>query len=116
MIRRPPRSTLFPYTTLFRSLRAAGAEAMHACGMDLRVELLIDEEPHARVEGTGESDQVTRDGWHHQRRLTAERDDLPEAQRGFETLAFDFQWSLDDEPLAEHRADRIRNQRLAAHR
>src|SRR5258706_1740826 len=38
MIRRPPRSTLFPYTTLFRSLdvgmlgeRAAGvlAEAMH---------------------------------------------------------------------------------------
>src|SRR3712207_8858486 len=25
MIRRPPRSTLFPYTTLFRSLAAAGA-------------------------------------------------------------------------------------------
>src|SRR2546427_1062069 len=25
MIRRPPRSTLFPYTTLFRSLRHAGA-------------------------------------------------------------------------------------------
>src|SRR5438552_11390864 len=25
MIRRPPRSTLFPYTTLFRSLRAAPA-------------------------------------------------------------------------------------------
>src|SRR5438034_8159743 len=24
MLRRPPRSTLFPYTTLFRSLRAAG--------------------------------------------------------------------------------------------
>src|SRR5256886_5577201 len=24
MIRRPPRSTLFPYTTLFRSLRATG--------------------------------------------------------------------------------------------
>src|SRR5437870_11008556 len=24
MIRRPPRSTLFPYTTLFRSLRLAG--------------------------------------------------------------------------------------------
>src|SRR2546430_13686998 len=24
MIRRPPRSTLFPYTTLFRSVRAAG--------------------------------------------------------------------------------------------
>src|SRR5256885_12888713 len=26
MIRRPPRSTLFPYTTLFRSLHAAGPE------------------------------------------------------------------------------------------
>src|SRR5690554_7600472 len=28
MIRRPPRSTLFPYTTLFRSQRCGG----HACG------------------------------------------------------------------------------------
>src|SRR5688572_31825086 len=27
MIRRPPRSTLFPYTTLFRSARGATAEA-----------------------------------------------------------------------------------------
>src|SRR6266516_6198018 len=26
MIRRPPRSTLFPYTTLFRSRRARGAD------------------------------------------------------------------------------------------
>src|SRR3989442_8817530 len=26
MIRRPPRSTLFPYTTLFRSLRLAAAD------------------------------------------------------------------------------------------
>src|SRR5688572_31627745 len=31
MIRRPPRSTLFPYTTLFRSVRrAAGADAARA--------------------------------------------------------------------------------------
>src|SRR2546426_6421715 len=27
MIRRPPRSTLFPYTTLFRSSKQAGARA-----------------------------------------------------------------------------------------
>src|SRR3712207_8716013 len=27
MIRRPPRSTLFPYTTLFRSLKLAAAQA-----------------------------------------------------------------------------------------
>src|SRR2546426_5112036 len=33
MIRRPPRSTLFPYTTLFRSHRPAGPAALVArCG------------------------------------------------------------------------------------
>src|SRR5690349_22784839 len=29
MIRRPPRSTLFPYTTLFRSLGASGARLVN---------------------------------------------------------------------------------------
>src|SRR5260370_26226944 len=29
MIRRPPRSTLFPYTTLFRSLAVCNARALH---------------------------------------------------------------------------------------
>src|SRR5258708_14314497 len=33
MIRRPPRSTLFPYTTLFRSVK---------CGRKLRVEINVD--------------------------------------------------------------------------
>src|SRR5687768_18448845 len=32
MIRRPPRSTLFPYTTLFRSPDPAHAEALKAWG------------------------------------------------------------------------------------
>src|SRR5258708_23566441 len=32
MIRRPPRSTLFPYTTLFRSIKASGADAVIALG------------------------------------------------------------------------------------
>src|SRR5260370_29073822 len=32
MIRRPPRSTLFPYTTLFRSLKVGGSVAVNgAC-------------------------------------------------------------------------------------
>src|SRR5437762_10307171 len=31
MLRPPPRSTLFPYTTLFRSGRAAGTHAQAAC-------------------------------------------------------------------------------------
>src|SRR5260370_31555062 len=33
MIRRPPRSTLFPYTTLFRSHRLAGSVAVGAGSM-----------------------------------------------------------------------------------
>src|SRR5437588_8647661 len=35
MIRRPPRSTLFPYTTLFRSARAAGLSEGEALKLDL---------------------------------------------------------------------------------
>src|SRR3712207_9301587 len=34
MIRRPPRSTLFPYTTLFRSL-VVGEGVLEAVGLDL---------------------------------------------------------------------------------
>src|SRR5260370_12941638 len=44
MIRRPPRSTLFPYTTLFRSLvtaRAPGLLALHGVGPDTAALLLI---------------------------------------------------------------------------
>src|SRR5688572_31193464 len=45
MIRRPPRSTLFPYTTLFRSLRLGLASG------DLRVvpavQRVTQEQPHA---------------------------------------------------------------------
>src|SRR3712207_7134868 len=39
MIRRPPRSTLFPYTTLFRSLGSSlirSASPIHAAGSDHR--------------------------------------------------------------------------------
>src|SRR2546421_799410 len=32
MIRRPPRSTLFPYTTLFRSIRGSGPGGRAGCG------------------------------------------------------------------------------------
>src|SRR2546422_5855243 len=46
MIRRPPRSTLFPYTTLFRSL---GAEFVDLAG-DLRARLLRDrDDGHVRI-------------------------------------------------------------------
>src|SRR3712207_8284914 len=39
MIRRPPRSTLFPYTTLFRSLHR-GRRSEHAAGMGRRFDVL----------------------------------------------------------------------------
>src|SRR2546426_3685374 len=43
MIRRPPRSTLFPYTTLFRSALCVVDEILHAIkdGRDLGVERTI---------------------------------------------------------------------------
>src|SRR3712207_9060542 len=46
MIRRPPRSTLFPYTTLFRSDLGALLEGAVAVGLDRAV---VDEQVLARV-------------------------------------------------------------------
>src|SRR2546426_7505917 len=37
MIRRPPRSTLFPYTTLFRSLANGATRVSHGSGQELPV-------------------------------------------------------------------------------
>src|SRR5260221_4107711 len=42
MIRRPPRSTLFPYTTLFRSLKLV----LHLLGIDLNLRPYSDTENH----------------------------------------------------------------------
>src|SRR2546427_7962638 len=51
MIRRPPRSTLFPYTTLFRSLSwGAGCAVQHcvlAAGVPRRVPFRVTREPSA---------------------------------------------------------------------
>src|SRR5258708_22753247 len=40
MIRRPPRSTLFPYTTLFRSLRPGDERVPRELGEDIAVGLV----------------------------------------------------------------------------
>src|SRR2546427_7234522 len=40
MIRRPPRSTLFPYTTLFRSAAVGGNAAEHGSALQVRRYLL----------------------------------------------------------------------------
>src|SRR2546422_8570049 len=47
MIRRPPRSTLFPYTTLFRSLRASRRRGLGLGEKDRRLR----DFPACRVEG-----------------------------------------------------------------
>src|SRR3712207_7056716 len=50
MIRRPPRSTLFPYTTLFRSEHVAGAALRAAAGRRRPpVALLVPSNPDALV-------------------------------------------------------------------
>src|SRR3712207_8451956 len=67
MIRRPPRSTLFPYTTLFRSVGTHVVQEVdhpHHHAVDpLRVEaitiLVVDRSPHvcaARVAGVADPD------------------------------------------------------------
>src|SRR2546427_3301317 len=61
MIRRPPRSTLFPYTTLFRSVRRADdvPDALHASVWRGRVE---GDDRALGASGTGrEMDTVDRD-------------------------------------------------------
>src|SRR3712207_7830534 len=58
MIRRPPRSTLFPYTTLFRSAdlgRDAAAVIVH--GKDHLAALLAGRDPHG-LPGLREADRV----------------------------------------------------------
>src|SRR5438034_7610955 len=52
MIRRPPRSTLFPYTTLFRSLAAAAEEIEIKPGDKIAkdIKVLLKEDVDARSE------------------------------------------------------------------
>src|SRR3712207_7795233 len=52
MIRRPPRSTLFPYTTLFRSFRKFGQKLLSERAIQQRVGFL------ALVEQEGQIDQA----------------------------------------------------------
>src|SRR5256885_8401103 len=55
MIRRPPRSTLFPYTTLFRSREAPRAHAVENAEVhDLGAV------PQHRVDGAGEAEDAAR--------------------------------------------------------
>src|SRR2546427_7823537 len=68
MIRRPPRSTLFPYTTLFRSLLLLTDRV----GARLQVQRVV-----ARAIGRGRGDEVA---------LTVEGVDRPARQAGVGTV------------------------------
>src|SRR2546430_13164536 len=53
MIRRPPRSTLFPYTTLFRSLSARGAGTRPPRQAEVEWNRQVRRSPRARRAGLG---------------------------------------------------------------
>src|SRR3712207_9101724 len=55
MIRRPPRSTLFPYTTLFRSFEAEVHHVNPTCGDEVTLRVHLDGDTLADVsyEGMG---------------------------------------------------------------
>src|SRR2546430_4447644 len=55
MIRRPPRSTLFPYTTLFRSYGAGGRAAGQARAHDGERRLQTVRQIAERVAGAGDA-------------------------------------------------------------
>src|SRR2546430_10280920 len=57
MIRRPPRSTLFPYTTLFRSLRRDADERSGLADGEVAVARQIDRNDLAHAAGIGRHDQ-----------------------------------------------------------
>src|SRR2546427_7408024 len=60
MIRRPPRSTLFPYTTLFRSDRHVGDQRVHLRGESARFQtdrVFVDRRLHV---GTAARHECTR--------------------------------------------------------
>src|SRR3712207_7633988 len=60
MIRRPPRSTLFPYTTLFRSHRQPVLDVVAA---EVDVVLVPDEQEQRKADGKG------REGRHHREQI-----------------------------------------------
>src|SRR3712207_8518436 len=71
MIRRPPRSTLFPYTTLFRSVRATGEVEAGKSGVDIYTLMkfqrsnqntCINQRPLVKVGDTVEAGEIIADG------------------------------------------------------
>src|SRR2546422_9698949 len=91
MIRRPPRSTLFPYTTLFRSVHqheeivAPGAGLLLGGGpaghIRLRVDEVLDRSLRYRRRSDVVGEQRARPGSGHARYVVATRDRDAQQQR-----------------------------------
>src|SRR3712207_8874757 len=66
MIRRPPRSTLFPYTTLFRSDTYGDATYVGFCGVCdiLNAKVQFKNGIATNVAGSKPPKKMTGDGWH----------------------------------------------------
>src|SRR2546427_9494808 len=64
MIRRPPRSTLFPYTTLFRSRDALSAEIVGQAALVERLLIALLADGHLLVEGAPGLAKTTRSEEH----------------------------------------------------
>src|SRR3989442_14839280 len=118
MIRRPPRSTLFPYTTLFRSLvpvdlgRAQREQALDLPGLIVRVQVEVDarrdlQRRANQVEGEVRPDAVSRTQQHEVVALALPTDvverSLPELG-----LALQIVHANNDRANANHPADVIR--------
>src|SRR5258708_12776816 len=69
MIRRPPRSTLFPYTTLFRSLRTAKSTEILEIATDLIAPVLPRSEKCCRISGNTSECLETYLNWADTKRL-----------------------------------------------
>src|SRR3989454_11104171 len=106
MIRRPPRSTLFPYTTLFRSRCVGlpdddGAGCLEAGDRDrILVGDVVGEEPRAsgRREPAREENVLDRDGHAVERseRLALRDSDLRLARRGARPIGGDTAKGVED--------------------
>src|SRR2546425_3178497 len=116
MIRRPPRSTLFPYTTLFRSAQTQLDQRVAArplgCalaeeGEPPRVEPEVGREPHAdgRLRAPQRLPEHARRARRGPREGVARRDDPGVARRGLEAEPVLF---LDDRDLVAGLGEKVR--------
>src|SRR2546427_4422448 len=114
MIRRPPRSTLFPYTTLFRSLfqavttpgRMEGDGRIDADGLLHRFEFRVEKQANGRVEGSLQFRQRARRG-HEAQHEDEDDDDRGHHRNRFVATAITFVAFSDDPAITPDRKPKV---------